>query len=90
MGKARKKGEKEYRTRNVECQSESGGKYDPAHRWRVKREKFPPAQGWVKRKSIPCVCTPAQRTGLNTTTVGASGRGGRGFRIYDMRFHIGR
>jgi len=26
-------------------------------------------------QSIPRVCTPAQRTGLNTTTVGASGRG---------------
>jgi len=27
-----------------------------------------------EKQSIPCVCTPAQRTGLNTTTGGASGR----------------
>ncbi len=28
-----------------------------------------------ERQSIPYVCTPAQRTGLNTTTVGASDLG---------------
>jgi len=32
--------------------------------------KIPQAQDWVKRKSIPYVCTPGQRPGLNTLDAG--------------------
>ena len=39
--------------------SQNGAKYDPAHRWRVKREKIPPAQGLVKRTEV----TPTARGG---------------------------
>ena len=71
-----------------------GAKYDPAHRWRVKRDRSDPHRaGWGLYKSVPHVCTPAQRTGLNKLDagrrVGVWGEGDFGFVICDFILSYG-